>query len=86
MPAGSVTHVQDALEQHAVTDPPLVPRLHREVGEPHARDPKLVVGGIQTLELLVLFWGHETWVEKSRWEKNVHRKQKGVDLVGNKNI
>lgn len=65
LPVPSVTHIQDALEQHAVPDPPIIPRLHSQVGEPHTRDPKLVVGGIQALKLLVLFWCHEAWVGES---------------------
>lgn len=70
LPVPSVTHIQDALEQHAVPDPPVIPRLHSQVGEPHTRDPKLVVGGIQALKLLVLFWCHETWMGKSSWERD----------------
>lgn len=70
LPVPSVTHVQDALEQHTVPDPPIIPCLYSQVGEPHARDPKLVVGGIQALKLLVLFWCHEAWMGKSAWEKD----------------
>lgn len=72
----SVTHIKDALEQHAVPYPPVIPCLHSQVGEPHTWDPKLVVGGIQALKLLVLFWCHEAWVVKSRWERDGHRGQK----------
>lgn len=78
LPDPSVTHIQDALEQHAVPDPPVIPRLHSQVGEPHTWDPKLVVGGIQALKLLVLFWCHEAWTGKSRWESDEHRGQKEV--------
>lgn len=76
LPVPSVTHIQDALEQHAVPDPPVIPRLHSQVGEPHARDPKLVVWGIQALKLLVLFWCHEAWGGKEQQERDGHRKQK----------
>lgn len=86
MPIASVTHIQDALEQHAVPDPSLIPCLHGQIGEPHTRDPKLVVGGIQAFKLLVLFWCHEAWVEKSRWERDGRRGQKGIDLVWSENI
>lgn len=76
VPIASATHVEDALEQHAVPDPALVPRLHSQVGEPHTRDPELVVGGIQALELFVLLWCHEAWVEERRWERDGHGGQK----------
>lgn len=77
LPVPSVTHIQDALEQHAVPDPPVIPCLHSQVGEPHTWDPKLVVGGIQALKLLVLFWCHETWVGKSN--------RRGMDIEGRRN-
>lgn len=84
LPVPSVTHIQDALEQHAVPDPPIIPRLHSQVGEPHAWDPKLVVGGIQALKLLVLFWCHEAWMGEIIWERDGHRGQKELIWSGMK--
>lgn len=84
LPVPSVTHIQDALEQHAVPDPPVIPCLHSQVGEPHTWDPKLVVGGIQALKLLVLFWCHEAWMGKSSWERDGHRGQKELIWSGMK--
>lgn len=84
LPVPSVTHIQDALEQHAVPDPPVIPCLHSQVGEPHTRNPELVVGGIQALKLLVLFWCHEAWMGKSSWERHGHRGQKELIWSGMK--
>lgn len=54
-------HLQQQLKCAIVADEALAPGLRRQVGEPHAGHPILVVGRVQILELLALLPGHKSW-------------------------